>query len=769
MTAEESVNVTGSSVLTLSNGGKAVYSSGSGTATLTYIYTVGSSDTNGALSVAAGAKPTFVTDAAGNELTSSQSAIILKDSSSNTFTVDTVCNAPTMSGITAGEVYKTAPTVTVSGTETGASLRYSADGGATNTTFTGTSFTPALSGDGTYQITVQQTDIAGNTSVWRSPIQIIFDAVAPTIKSISTTKASGTYGISEKLEITAEFSEAVSGSITVKLNTNATVTLSPSSATTASATYTVASGQNANTLQVSTVTGTVTDAAGNSSTTSHSGYTNFSGKTIRIDTTAPALSTYKVYKYGGTQTSSVSKTTLTQDVDSTKPITLTFDENVIKGSGTISIERVYKSYPAVLSADDWQSISDAEVKGLYIQRCIGTVGNDDVTPDTNAKYVLKYEIDHKAWDTTPSGDAGKVYNYFADKDYNVMTLDITSGLISVSGQNVTVTPSSALAVGITYRVVVSAGALIDTAGNLCAADSSVKFETGPTAVPVIRIDKKSGKESGSQPQSVGVKISTETFGGTIYYQSKYKETASNTEVITVSDVTNPTPANTSSTDQYTASLSNTATSAAIFKLYAYTGKSGLSQGTTAKELAFKTIVYNDSAYGFRGSDSTGGVSATTEFPLSWYGTPTSAQCDSNRLYSWHILKNFQFKTMSGENTYQNDGDANSLGYVGCLNKANVSHGGGGGGSSVTLKCTYDTGVGKAIYFVGTFDESNNWSNFIKGTWTSGNVWTVTVTSTSGSFEWKVIKADDGNPSSNQQWQSGGNNSYPSTTSITPSF
>ena len=37
--------------------------------------------------------------------------------------------------------------------------------------------------------------------------------------------------------------------------------------------------------------------------------------------------------------------------------------------------------------------------------------------------------------------------------------------------------------------------------------------------------------------------------------------------------------------------------------------------------------------------------------------------------------------MSGENTYQNDGDANSLGYVGCLNKANVSHGGGGGGSS----------------------------------------------------------------------------------------
>ena len=302
----------------------------------------------------------------------------------------------------------------------------------------------------------------------------------------------------------------------------------------------------------------------------------------------------------------------------------------------------------------------------YIQRCIGTKNNDDVTPDTDAKYVLKYDIDHKAWGSTPSSTKEKnLYNYFKDLDYNVMTLDITSGLITVSGKNVTITPSSALANGIVYKVVISAGAFIDAAGNSCADDSSVQFETGPTATPVIRIDKHSGKDNdNSQPTTAGIKISTETWGGEIWYKSEKAQTNSPSNIITPSSVSNPTPTDTNETNQYTGSLSNTADYAAIFKLHAYTKKDYLTTGNTTKELAFKTILTGGS-YGFRGSDSTGGVSATTEFPINWYGTPSSAQSDGDKMYSWHIIKDFQAISMSSADGW--DSTINAQCYKGCYN------------------------------------------------------------------------------------------------------
>ncbi|MBP5450477.1 MAG: Ig-like domain-containing protein, partial [Spirochaetales bacterium] len=667
----------------------------------------------------------------------------------------------------------TEKTVTIDNFETGATLYYSTNGGASETKInSGTTFrTPNSSG--TYQITVRQTDIAGNKSPWANSVAITVDTTPPTIKSISTTKSNGTYGVGEKITITAECSEPVKGSLTISLNSGKTVTLTfPNSyATTATATYTVASGQNTPSgvyLKASDVTGSITDAAGNTTSSPSIGsITNFSGKSIVIDTTAPALSSYKVYKYTSTNTTSTdSLTTVSQfteptpNVNADKPITLTFNENVIKGSGTIKIERVYKSYPAVLSADDWQSISNATVKGLYIQRCIGTVNNDGVTPDTNAKYVLKYEIDHQAWNTTPSGTNEKeVYDYFKDLDYNVMTLDITSGLITVSGQNVTITPSSALANGIVYKVVISEGAFIDAAGNSCETDNSVQFETGPTATPVIRINKLSGKEGGSQPTSTGVKISTETYGGTIYYQSKYKETASDTEIINVSQVTNPYPATTGTTDKYTATLSNTSTSAAIFKLYAKTVKDNLTttDNNITKELAFKTVIIGGS-YGFRGSDSTGGVSATTEFPLNWYDTPNTAQSDGNKMYSWHILKDFQAKSMKGSDDWLSVGAANTACYVGNYNVTALTY------TLNVLDYTFNDSAEVSIW---AWDERNNgdWYDVTKVNDTQG-----TVVVAKGLSKFKLVRCSSNHPHDwNNVWNQTGDITITSATTYTATF
>ena len=108
-----------------------------------------------------------------------------------------------------------------------------------------------------------------------------------------------------------------------------------------------------------------------------------------------------------------------------------------------------------------------------------------------------------------------------------------------------------------------------------------------------------------------------------------------------------------------------------------------------------------------------------------------------------------------------DGDA-TLG-------GNGSSGSGGSGGTVSLTATKDVGSGNAVYFTGAFDEAENWTKAVRGTWSDGNVWSVNVTGSS--FEWKaLIGSYDWGESviiSSQtgwQWESDPNNSYPSTTS-----
>ena len=83
-------------------------------------------------------------------------------------------------------------------------------------------------------------------------------------------------------------------------------------------------------------------------------------------------------------------------------------------------------------------------------------------------------------------------------------------------------------------------------------------------------------------------------------------------------------------------------------------------------------------------------------------------------------------------------------------------------------------MGYAVYFTGAFDEAENWTKAVKGTWTEGNVWKVSVTATEGiGFEWKALKGSDvedeyvvtikGN---SWEWQPDPNNSYPTKSSTT---
>lgn len=642
---DEVVAISGDSSITLSNGKKATYTGASAdNKTLYYTYTVGSNgDTSTALSIGSNVYPSNVQDRAGNTLSAGKTTATVLQYSNKNIVVDITCAAPTLTGITGGTIYNAAKDVTLGG-ETSATFYYSYDGGATETKLaSGNSFT-IPEGEGRYQITAYQVDIAGNKSAWATPIEIIVDTAPPTIKSISTTAGDGIYKAGDTLTITAEFSESVTGSITVNLTSGGTVTLSPNGSSNASADYTVVSGQNVKTLKVNSISGNITDTAGNSLKSSAT-YSNFAGKNIEIDTTAPSVTNYKVKKHGSTEIS-VAVGTTTQDVAVNSKIILQFNEKVSKGSGKIKVERVYKSYPAVMEVDEYNT-HKAGIGSYYIQRCIGTVDNAGNAPDTNAKYVLKYDIDHGAYATNSglSGDQKTVYNHFANTDYNVTEIDVNSGLVTETVDStstyslVTVALPSELKKGIIYKVTFAAGTFVDQAGNKCAAETgnNVKFETGPTATPVIRINKVSGRgERGvdQQPYTTEVKISSEMYGAILH-----------TGQTTNSSVT-PSLSDNGINSQYELTLdAGSNTDAAIFKIWANTTKENLTAGNTSKELAYKTVIYSTwhGCY-IRGSDSSGGVSATTEFPASWYESKNTARLsDDGYFVSWHILKSFQWK------------------------------------------------------------------------------------------------------------------------------
>ncbi len=151
---------------------------------------------------------------------------------------------------------------------------------------------------------------------------IVVDTTAPTIVSFSTNTTDGAYKAGQTIELTATTSEPVmsGNSISLTLNSGATVTLTAVAAGTAlTATHTIASGENAADLTVSSFSViSVTDPAANAmtSTSVPTGTNNIGGaRDIIIDTVAPTITSFT-----SAMSSPTNLTTLTY--------TLTFSEAV---------------------------------------------------------------------------------------------------------------------------------------------------------------------------------------------------------------------------------------------------------------------------------------------------------------------------------------------------------------------------------------------------------------------------------------------------------
>jgi large repetitive protein len=251
-----------------SNGAVTVAGVESG-ATVQYSTNGGSSWTS-SFAVAEGSNNVLVrqTDAAGNT----------GASSSLSFTLDTTApTAPAVAltqdtGSSNSDHITKNGALTVSGTESGATVQYSSNGGATWSS----SFTAA---EGNNTVLVRQTDVAGNAGA-SSSLSFTLDTTAPSAPAISLTTDTGS---SNSDHITNNGALALTG-----VESGATVQYSTNGGSTWSNSFTAAEGSNSVLVRQ-------TDAAGNTSTTSSLSFT--------VDTTAPSAPAISLTTDTGTSNS----------------------------------------------------------------------------------------------------------------------------------------------------------------------------------------------------------------------------------------------------------------------------------------------------------------------------------------------------------------------------------------------------------------------------------------------------------------------------------
>jgi hypothetical protein len=176
------------------------------------------------------------TDVAGN----------ISGATTVSFVLDSQVAAPTVSlladtGTSGTDGITNSGALTVGGTETGATIEYSTDGGQTWTS----SFTPV---EGSNTVSVRQTDVAGNTS-GATTVSFVLDTqvAAPSVSLTSDTGASGSDSITS------------SGALTIGgTETGATIEYSTDGGQTWTSSFTPVEGNN-------TVSVRQTDVAGNTS------------------------------------------------------------------------------------------------------------------------------------------------------------------------------------------------------------------------------------------------------------------------------------------------------------------------------------------------------------------------------------------------------------------------------------------------------------------------------------------------------------------------
>jgi hypothetical protein len=191
----------------------------------------------------------------------------------------------------------TTPSYTFSTDEAG-TITYggSCSSATTNATLGNNTITFNALGEGTYSnCTVTVTDANANASSPLSVTAFTIDVTAPTITNVNSDKANGNYTVGEIIDIDVTFSEAITstGNVTITLETGSTdrtCTFTVSNSNTGTCNYTVQSGDTSSDLEVSSISGTIADQAGNAMSNFVPATNLAANKALVVDTTSPTVS-----------------------------------------------------------------------------------------------------------------------------------------------------------------------------------------------------------------------------------------------------------------------------------------------------------------------------------------------------------------------------------------------------------------------------------------------------------------------------------------------
>ena len=518
----EAVNAVGSA-LTLSNGATAAYTSGSGSETLTFTYTVAAGDASTADLKVTGYSGTLA-DTAGNALAA---AGVSEDTG-----VAIITAAPTVTALTDVTSTGTADlnagksiTFTLDASEVvnavgsaltlsnGATAAYTSGSGSETLTFT---YTVAAGDASTADLKVTGysgtiADTAGNALAAAGVSEdtgVAIITAAPTVTALTDVTSTGTAELNagKSITFTLDTSEAVNAvGSSLTLSNGATAAYASGSGTEAlTFTYTVASGDASTTdLKVTGYSGTIADTAGNALVAA--GVTKDTG--VAITTTAPTVTSLTDVTPGGST-----------DLDAGKTITFTLDTseavNAVGSSLTLSngATAAYTSgsgsetltFTYTVAAGD-ASTADLKVTG-YSGTIADTAGNAlaaaGVSEDTGVAIITAAPTVTALTDVTSTGttelDAGKSITFTVDTSEAVnavgsaLTLSngATAAYTSGSGSE-TLTFTYTVAAGdastADLKVTGYSGTIADTAGNALAA-AGVSEDTGVaiiTAAPTV--------------------------------------------------------------------------------------------------------------------------------------------------------------------------------------------------------------------------------------------------------------------------------------------
>lgn len=225
--------------------------------------------------------------------------------------------------------------------------------------------------DGDTDIDMVSAQYAQSDVIW---YEQVCDATPPTVSTVSSDKANGAYAAGTVIDIDVTFSEVVTstGSVTITLetgDTDRTCTFTVSNSTTGTCNYTIQAGDTSSDLTVSSISGTIKDAALNSMTNYVPASNLAANKALVVDTTAPLVSSF-------------SPTNGATGIDFDSSLTINFSENVSVVTGNIGIykvsggtlvenipvgdARVTGSGTSIITVNPNDSLMDSSGEGYYL-------------------------------------------------------------------------------------------------------------------------------------------------------------------------------------------------------------------------------------------------------------------------------------------------------------------------------------------------------------------------------------------------------------------